>query len=135
MKLGKKKALSVRALKVGGKRITFLNSRLDEIKEAITRQDIKDLQKDGAIIIKEVGGQKKKEKKRKKRGPGNIKKKVKKRKQEYVKITKKLRKYVSEMKQQKKLSNEEISDIRNKIRNRIFKNKKHLREYIGSLKK
>lgn len=135
MKLGKKKALSVRALKVGGKRITFLHSRLDEIKDAITKQDIKDLQKDGAIIIKDVGGQKKKEMKRKKRGPGNVKKKVKKRKQEYVKITKKLRKYVSEMKQQKKLSNEEISDIRNKIRNRVFKNKGHLREYIGGLRK
>jgi len=135
MKLGKKKALSVRALKVGKKRIVFLHSRLDEIKEAITKQDIKDLKKEGAIIIKEVGGQKKKEKKRKKRGPGNIKKKVKKRKQEYVIMTKKLRKYVSEMKKQKKLSNEEISDIRNKIRNRIFKNKEHLKEYIRNLKK
>jgi large subunit ribosomal protein L19e len=134
MNLGKKKALAVRTLKVGKARIVFLESRLNEIKEAITKQDIKDLKEDGAIIIKNINGRKTKIKK-KSRSPGNIRKKVNKRKQEYVKATRKQRAYVGAMKKSEKVSLEEYKDIRKKIRNRIFKSKAHLREYIGGLKK
>ncbi len=135
MNLRKKKSLAQRTLKVGKERIVFLKSRLDEIKEAITKQDIRDLQKEGAILVKEVKGRKKIKRKSKKRGPGKIKKKVNKRKQEYVIMTRKLRRYVAEMKKQGKLSAEEIKDIRNKIRNRVFKSKAHLKTYIGGLKR
>jgi len=134
MKLNKKKPLAVRTLRIGKKRVVFLKSSLDEIKEAITKQDIRDLQKEGAILIKETKGRKK-IKKRNKRSPGNIRKKVNKRKQEYVIMTRKLRKYVTEMKKQGRLSNEEVVDIRKKIRNRIFRSKAHLKEYIEGLRK
>lgn len=43
MKLENKKDLASRALKVGKNRIAFNKSRLTEIKEAITKQDFKDL--------------------------------------------------------------------------------------------
>lgn len=132
MNLGKKKKLAVRTLKVGENRIIFLHSRLNEIKEAITKQDIRDLKNDGAIVIKEIKGKKRKVKKSKKRGVGKIKKNVSKRKQEYVILTRKLRKYVAEMKNQEKISKEEFKDIRKKIRNRFFRSKSHLKEYIGS---
>lgn len=135
MNLGKKKILAAKALKVGKKRIIFLTPRLDEIKEAITKQDIKDLQKDGAIKIKEVKGRKKNIKKKKNRGPGKIKKKVKMRKQVYATMTRKLRKYVSELKKLKRLGSEDVIDIRKKIRNRFFKSKAHLKEYVGGLEK
>jgi large subunit ribosomal protein L19e len=135
MKLDKKKSLAVRTLKVGKERIVFLKSRLDEIKEAITKQDIRALQKDKAILIKEIKGRKKIKRKSKKKSPGNIRKKVNKRKQEYVIMTRKLRKYVTEMKKQGKISKKEIDDIRKKIRNRIFKSKAHLKTYIEGLKK
>ena len=135
MNLSNKKALAIRTLKVGKERIVFLQSRLDEIKEAITKQDIKDLQKEGAIIVKDIKGRRKIKKKGKKRSVGNIRKKVNKRKQEYVIMTRKLRKYVVEMKKQEKLSKEEISDIRKKIRNKAFKSKAHLKTYIGGLNK
>lgn len=135
MNLRKKKSLAVRTLKIGKERIVFVKSRLDEIKEALTKQDIRDLQKDGAILVKEIKGTRKIRKKSKKRTPGNIRKKVNKRKQEYVIMTRKLRRYVAEMKKQGKLSAEEIKDIRNKIRNRIFKSKAHLKTYIGGLKR
>jgi len=135
MNLRNKKALAARVLKTGKKRIIFLQSRLDEIKEVITKQHVKDLQKEGAIIIKEIKGQRKNKKKSRKKSPGNIRKKVKKRKQEYVIMTRKLRKHVAEMKKQGRLSKEEITDIRNKIRNRVFRDKRHLKEYIGGLKK
>lgn len=135
MNIGKKKLLAARTLRIGKERIVFVQSRLDEIKEAITKQDIRDLQKEGAIIIKGIKGRRKIKKKGKKRSAGNIKKKLNKRKQEYVRMTRKLRSYVAEMKKQGKLSKEDVSDIRKKIRNRIFRSKAHLKEYIGGLGK
>ena len=133
MNLKKKKILAVKTLGIGKNRVVFLKSRLAEIKEAITKQDIRDLKNDGAILIKEIKGKRKKESIRK-RSPGNIRKKINKRKKEYVSITKKLRKYTAEMKKQKKISKEENKEIRKKIRNRTFKSKTHLKNYLGSLK-
>ncbi|MFA4953430.1 MAG: 50S ribosomal protein L19e [Candidatus Pacearchaeota archaeon] len=133
MNLRKKKSLAARTFNVGEGRISFVKSRLDEIKEAITKQDIRDLQKNGAIIIKEKKGRRKVTK-NKSRSPGNIKKKVNKRKKEYVIITRKLRKYVGELKKQGKISSEDSNEIRKKIRNREFRSKSHLKENIGELK-
>ena len=134
MNLGKKKILAAKALKVGKKRIVFLNPRLDEIKEAITKQDIKDLQKEGAIMIKEVKGRRK-IKKQKNKGTGKVKKKVKMRKKVYATLTRKLRKYTGELKKAGRLDRGEIKEIRNKIRNRFFKSKAHLKEYTGGFGK
>jgi len=135
MNLKNKKSLASRVLTLGRKRIVFLPSRIDEIKEAITKQDIRDLKEEGAIVVKEIKGRKKVKRKKKVRGVGKVKKKVNKRKQEYVKMTRKLRKHVAEMKKQGKLSSEEIKEIRNKIINRIFRSKAHLKDYIGGLRK
>ncbi len=135
MNLAKKKSLAARTLNIGKSKIVFLQSRLAEIKEAITKQDIKDLKKEGAIVVKEKKGQKKKIRKSKKRTTGNIRKKVNKRKELYVIMTRKLRKYVAEMKKQGKISPEEATDIRKKIRNKIYRDKAHLKIYIGGLNK
>ena len=135
MNLKKKKELAARTLKVGKERISFLTSRLEEIKEAITKQDIKDLRSEGAIRIKEKTGQKRVQRKGKKKGPGNIRKKVNQRKRIYVISTRKLRKHVAEMKKNEYISVEEAKEIRKKIRNRIFKSKAHLKDHIGGLHK
>ncbi|MAG11115.1 hypothetical protein CMI44_02285 [Candidatus Pacearchaeota archaeon] len=135
MNLRKKKELAVRVLGAGKRRVNFVQSRLEEIKEAITKQDIKDLKKEGAIIVKEIRGRKKIVKKGKKKSPGKIKKKVNKRKQEYVIMTRRLRGYVAELKKKGELSAEEVKEIRKRIRNRKFRSKAHLKEYIGSLEK
>jgi len=130
MNLKKKKDLAKKTLKFGSKRIVFLKPRLEEIKEAITKQDIRDLYNDGAIIIKNPKGRKKIKKRKKVRGPGKIKKKVNKRKKDYVALTRKLRKYVVEMKKQGRISKEEAIEIRKKIRNKLFRSKRHLKEQI-----
>jgi len=135
MNLSKKKALSIRTLKVGKERIVFLKPRLEEIKEAITKQDIRDLKEEGAIIIKKIKGRKKVKGKSIKKTKGNIRKKVNKRKQRYVIMTRKLRNYLAEMKKQEKLSKEEFENIRKKIRNKNFRSKAHLKEHIGGLRK
>ncbi|MCK5624644.1 hypothetical protein KAI04_02280 [Candidatus Pacearchaeota archaeon] len=135
MNLSKKKLLAVKTLKVGKDRIVFVKSRLEDIKEAITKQDIKDLQKDGAIIVKEIKGRKKNLKKKSKRSTGNIRKKVKTRKADYVIMTRKLRKYVRELRNHGKLSRDEALDIRKKIRNKYYKSLGNLKEHIRRDKK
>jgi large subunit ribosomal protein L19e len=132
MNLGKKKALAARTFKVGESRIEFVKPRLEEIKEAITKQDIRDLYKDGAIRIKNIKGRKTNSKKKKKRTSGNVRKRVNKRKTEYVIMTRKLRKYLAAVKS--KLTAQERDDIRKKIRNRFFKSQNHLKNYIGGIK-
>lgn len=131
MKLEKKKKLVARVLKIGKERIWFSSENLAEIKEAITKQDIKDLFQQGIIKIKPVKGRKKIKKRRTKRREGKIKKKVKKRKQEYVKITRKLRYYIKELKRQGKIDKKEYWELRKKIRARDFKSKVQLKEYLG----
>jgi len=133
MNLRNKKMLASKVLNAGKKRITFVESRLADIKEAITKQDIRDLHVDGAIQLKEVSGRKKNLKRGKKRSTGNIRKKVNKRKQDYVIMTRKLRKFTSEMKKLGRVTVEEATDIRKKIRNKAFRSKAHLKEYIGRL--
>ena len=135
MNLRTKKELASKALKVGKERVVFVRARLDEIKEAITKQDIKDLEQDGAIKVKEIKGRKKNLKKKTRRSTGNIRKKVKTRKQDYVIMTRKLRRYTNEMKKKGLLSAEEVKEIRNRIRNRMFKSKANLKDYIGGLRK
>jgi len=102
MKLEKKKQLAARVLKVGKEKICFDQGRLAELKEAITKQDIKDLFKAGAIRIKESAGRKAIKKRKTRRLGGKIKKRIKNKKQGYVKITRKLRKYIKELEKQTK---------------------------------
>ena len=50
MKLDNQKRLAAQMLKCSGKRVKFDTDRLDDIKEAITKVDIRGLIKDKAII-------------------------------------------------------------------------------------
>ncbi len=131
MNLRTKKQLAAKTFGVGRERIVFVNERLEEIKEAITKQDMRMLQKDGAIIIKEINGRSKNAKKKSKRGFGNVRKNVNKRKRDYVILTRKLRKLIADKKMKGELEEKEIKELRQKIRNKMFKSKSHLKEYIG----
>ncbi len=135
MKLENKKELAARTLKIGKERIVFVSSRNKEIKEAITKQDMRDLVVDGAILIKEVKGRKKVVGRKNKRRDGKIKKSVNVRKKQYMIITRKLRGYIKNLKTQEKITREEFIEIRKKIRNKLFKSLAHLKEYIGGLRK
>jgi len=130
MKLEKKKELAAKTLGVGKGRIIFNVERLSDIKEAITKQDMRDLFADGAIAIREIKGSAKKEKRKTRRRAGSIKMKPKHGKQPYVILTRKLRNYLSELRKQEKLTQEKWLDFRKKIRARVFKSKAHLREKL-----
>lgn len=134
MNLSKKKELAAKVLGVGKGRVLFVEGNLPQIKEAITRQDILDLYKSGAIKIKEVTGRKKLVKRKNRRGVGKVKKRVNKTKQEYVKNTRKLRKVARTLLRLGKIDKEEHQKIRKKIRARYYKSKRHLNELHGEKK-
>ena len=134
MNLEKKKILASKVLGVGKKRIIFIEPRLSEIKEAITRQDIRDLHKDGAIVIRNIKG-KKARIKIKSRSVGNVRKKMRKKKKNYMSLVRKQRKYVAELKSIGRLSREEADLLRKRIRNSDFKSRNHLKKYIQEMKK
>ena len=133
MQLRNKKALAVKVLKVGKARVVFVAGHEDEIKEAITKQDIVDLHKSGAIQIREVKGRRKVIKKKHRRGVGKVKKKIKRRKQEYAKLTRKLRKFSKFMLKTGKIDKEKHKEVRKQIRARKFRSKRHLNESFGEL--
>jgi len=111
MNLKQKKKIAAKIFKVGIGRIVFDPERLNEIKECITKQDIRDLFSEGAIKIKEKYGRKK-ILKRKKRKAGSIKKRIFDRKKEYIIKIRRLRKYLSSLKEKNKISAENYKRLR-----------------------
>ena len=130
MKLENKRELASRALNIGKGRIVFNIQRLSEIKEAITKQDIRDLKESGAIFIKEEKGRRKIQRRKTRRRAGSIKKKVKGKKREYITITRKLRGHLAALKSQGRISNEHFSGLRKEIRAKNFKSLSHMKEKI-----
>ena len=133
MQLNKKKELASKVLKVGKNRINFSSESLGEIKEAITRQDILDLKNAGAITIKEVSGRLKIKKRKHRRGIGKVKKKIKTRKQDYVKLTRKLRTYTKALLKMNNIDKGKYGKIRKMIRASKFRSKRHLTESVGGI--
>ena len=130
MNLKRKKELAARTLDVGKERVGLVEERKEEIKEAISKEDIRQLVKEGAIKIKEIKGTRKIKKRKKRRTTGNIRKKVKTRKKDYMILTRKLRKYLKELEKQGRITRDEKKELRKKIRNRDFKSHAQLKEYI-----
>lgn len=133
MNLEKKKQLAARTLGIGKGRVIFNKERLDEIKEVITKQDIKDLLKNNAISVKEISGRKKKIKRKTRKREGSVKKNVKTRKREYMVITRKLRSFLSELRKKGIINQEEHKQLRKEIRARAFKSKAHLKERLTKI--
>ena len=130
MKLEKKKALAAKTLGVGKDRIIFNTERLAEIKEAITKQDIRDLFANKSILIKEIKGRKTVVHRRTRRRAGSIRHTPKKGKAQYVILTRKLRNYLSELKGHEKISAAQHERARKEIKASIFKSKSHMKQVL-----
>lgn len=130
-----KRNLAAKTLGVGKNRIWFNSENFSDIKEAITKQDIKELYAEGIIAVKPIKGRRKIVRRKIRRGPGKIKRTIKKRKQTYVKITRKLRKYLAELKRLGRINHDLYRELRNKIRMRVFRSKAHLKEYLENKEK
>lgn len=131
MNLEKKKALAARTLGVGKDRIHFNVSNLAEIKESLTKQDIRDLVSTKAIIIKEAKGRKRIVTRKLRRRQGSIRKKLAGSKKEYVTLARKLRAYVFHLKARGLIKNKEFLRIRTEIKAGNFKNLSHLKEGLA----
>ncbi len=129
MDLTKKKQLAARTLGVGVGRIRFNSNNINEIKEAITKQDIRDLVVAKAILVNPIKGRKANSP-RKRRRAGSIRMRPNSRKHEYMILTRKLRAYLSEIRKQGKITDEEFITLRKGVRSKIFKNKNNLKEHI-----
>ena len=134
MKLDKKKELAARAFKIGKNRILFNIKRLDEIKEAITKQDMRDLYSQGAISIREIKGRRKIEKRKTRRMLGSRKKYIKDKKRNYIILTRKFRNYLFSLKNQGKLSQDNFLRLRKEIRASVFKSLAQLKERLKETK-
>jgi large subunit ribosomal protein L19e len=132
MKLDKKKKLAAKVLNVGKGRIWFNPASLQDIKEAITRQDIKDLVKEKVIKIKPVTGKHKKEKRKTRRGAGKIKKKVR-NKKEYIYKIRKMRACLSSLRKSGRISSKEYLKLRRYAKAGMFIDLKHLKENVGKV--
>jgi large subunit ribosomal protein L19e len=130
MNLAKRKMLAAKVLGVGRSRIVFVAGQESRIKDAISRQDILDLHKDGTISIKEVSGRRINIKRKNRRKTGKVKKKVNKRKAEYVIITRKLRGVVRGLFRMGKIGNDKRKELRKQVRARKFRSKRHLKESL-----
>jgi len=117
-------------LGVGVNKVVLNTNMLAEIKEAITRQDVRDLKSEKMISVKENSGRKSKEIRKTKRKAGSRKKRVKNRKAEYVQRTRKLRRHIKNLKNKNLISNEHFKSIRKKIRAKSFKDLSHLKTHI-----
>lgn len=134
MDLSKKRALVARTFGIGVGRVMFNVNRIDEIKEAITKQDIRDLAASKAIFIREIGGRRVNAP-RKRRRAGSIRMRPNSRKRDYMVLTRKLRAYVAELRKHETITYAEFIILRKEIRSKQFKSKAHMKERIELMRK
>lgn len=129
MKYSSRKRLAAQILKVGTLKIWLDPLRLDDIKQAITRADIKDLIKDRAIKVK-PSVRRKKVVKKKKRGKGSIKMRVGNRKAKYVNRIRKIRVYLDKAYKKEEITRESKDKLRKLAKSGHFKTLRHLKDHI-----
>jgi len=120
---------------VGLSKIKLESGMKDEIKEAITRQDIRDLKRENIIKLKDAVGKRKKKKRKTRRKAGSWKKKIKTKKKDYIRLTRKLRKYLTGLKAKDKINGENYRRLRKKIKSKDFRDLAHLQEFVKEIKK
>ena len=141
MKLKNQKRIAAQVLKVGKTSVKFDPERLSDIKEAITKADIRGLVSDNAITKKPSGSQSKSRlrkrlaQKRKGRQKGSGRKKGKK----TARLSKKAiwmvkariqRSYLKELREKKLIEVKTYRDIYKKVKGNYFRSKNHIKLYL-----
>ena len=129
-----KKTMAAKVLGVGTNKVWFDPLRLNEIKEAITKHDIQDLIKDGAIKKHPTIGNKrrsgrirlKRKLKGRRRNEGKIK--FKGIQEDYPKKIRKLRAFVKNLRYNKKISKEQYKKVYRLVKAGVLKNKQNILE-------
>lgn len=135
------KKLAAKIAKRSKKKVKLDESRLEEIKEAITRADIRSLLKDKAIKVEQKKGvsraRARKHKKQKvrgrKKGHGSRKGRANARlsgKQKWMNRIRLQRKFLKELKDNKKITQEIYKEIYRKAKGGFFRSKRHIKLYL-----
>ncbi|MCL6500724.1 MAG: 50S ribosomal protein L19e [Candidatus Pacearchaeota archaeon] len=132
--LSLQRRIAARVLGVGENRVWFDPSRVNEIKEAITREDIRVLIKEKAIKEKAVVGIKRRagklrqfrKRKGRVRGIGKRKKTLNKHKKEYIRKIRKLRRCIYEMSAEKKIGTIQKRRLMRLSKAGMIKNRKEI---------
>ena len=142
--LRKKRELIARVLGVGSNRIRFEPDKLDDISDAITREDMRSLVKNGPIWTVKVRGisrsrAEKKLKTRRKHGTSAGSKKGKKtaragKKEVYVKKTKAMRRHLKILKARNEINRETFWALYKKIKGGNVRSLSHLRDLAKQAK-
>lgn len=139
MKLQKR--LAAQVIGCSPKRIIFDEARLDEIKEAITKSDIRNMINAGAIIALQktgvsrsrAGKRARQRKKGRRRGHGSRKGSAgarDNRKRAWVNRVRMQRDFISELKKNKRISKMLYNELYSKIKGGFFRSKGHISVYL-----
>jgi len=142
MNVSVQRRIASNLFKVGKNRVSFDNSKLDEIKEAITKDDIRALVESGAIKIKNkrgVAGSRAKsnmlqKSKGRRKGPGSRKGKWTSRnptKKSWMNKIRLQRHFLEELKSKSLLDVKNYRNLRNKCKGGFFRSRRHLKLYIN----
>ncbi|MBU0757243.1 MAG: 50S ribosomal protein L19e [Nanoarchaeota archaeon] len=141
MKLNVQKRLAADIIKGSSKRVRLDTSRLEEIKEAITKVDIKALIEDKAITIKPKRGISKgrarkahaQKKKGLRRGQGSRKGTANARdnkKKIWMNKIRLQRKFIRELKEKEIITCKEYRELYNKTKGGFFRSRRHIKLYL-----
>jgi large subunit ribosomal protein L19e len=144
MKLDTKKNLVSKIIKGSAKRAKFDPARLDEIKEAITKKDLKGLIKNGAIDIVQKDGvsrararaRQAQRKKGRQRGAGSRQGSANARlntKLVWMNKIRLQREFLKELKDKELIDNATYRDLYMKAKGGFFRSKRHIKLYINEL--
>lgn len=145
MKLKTQKKLASGVLKVSRKRVSFDPERLEDIKEAITKTDIRGLISDDAIKriqkkgISKVRVRKRQEQRRKGLQKGASTRKGKKtaiisKKDVWMNKIRTQRAFLKTLKEKKLITNKTFSNLYRKAKGNLFRSKRHIKIYLDDHK-
>ena len=123
--------LAAYILKCSKDRIRFDSTRLADIKEAITKTDVRALIKEGAIKSRPAGGVSRARVKSKRRGPGSIKRALKKIKQSWVTKIRPQRRYLAELRKSGEINRQEYRKLYLQAKGGLFRNVRHIKLHTG----
>jgi large subunit ribosomal protein L19e len=142
MKLNVQKRIAAQIIKGSSKRVKFDVTKLEDIKKAITKQDIKSLIEDGVITALPKRGVSKgraravhaQQKKGLKRGQGSRKGKANARenkKRTWINKIRLQRSFLQELKDKKAINNETFRMLYAKAKGGFFRSKRHIKLYLA----
>src|SRR3989344_282736 len=138
MKLNVQKRIAASLLKAGQNRVVFDNTRLNDIKEAITKADIRRLINDGAIKAKQKKGissfrtnkLRLQKRKGKRKGIGSRKGTKTARKRAWITKVRVQRRFIKLLKIKKLVAPETYTKVYKMIKGNQFRSKRHLKLYL-----